>query len=781
MWVEDDEGQRWALPSPYVVGVLDLRSIPECAARGTEAPPHALFVLRQQDAALGGYLGEFANRDALYEPLGRAQLDAIEDRLGLARGTLAATTMADAIAEVLTHHGDPEGEARWKPLLSEEIHLGGFSVVWRGRVADDPTWRASVVGLLRADYARLKAFHRGRGSQHYRKVLGDWERRYARYGIRPQDITPDRPEPPSTTISENWDCGVFFEDLSCQLTWNQHVGDWDIVSNKASATQLGSRHQARAEADLSGADHYAQAAVVTINQPTSADNNVGPAARYDPTTTQQSNSTLYFAQALRDSGNNRTVRLGKVVSGTLTALDNPSDAWAIPTTIKVECEGSTIRAYRDGNQVASVTDSAITGHTRAGIFGFLQFQANGGASGDIELDDWEAADLGAAPQTVTPDSVVISGTAVQPTVSGTGVATATPDPAVASAALPAPTAAGSGTVTATPDAAVASAALPAPTVAPTGAAAASPDPVALSAAPAAPSVAGTGSAALTPDPAVVAASAVDPTVQSGAVVVTPGPVTMSGALPGPTVAATGATTATPDPVTATGAVPAPSVSGSGAAAASPDPVSLSGTAVAPSVTATGTATATPSPVAASVTVRTPVVSVEGGPQTVSPDPVSATAAPAAPAVSGTGSATAAPAPTVASAATPAPTVTGSGAVTVAPAAVVAATALPAPTVAAGAPTQTVTPDAVALAAAAPAPVVVAGLVLTPAPVSLAGAVVAPAVTGTGAAAATPAAVSLVAATFAPTVTRTVPDPRALVTVADAPVLNIGVSDAPSDA
>lgn len=73
-----------------------------------------------------------------------------------------------------------------------------------------------------------------------------------------------------------------------------------------------------------------------------------------------------------------------------TIIGGPSAiSLTTPFDIKVQANGSTIKGYRAGVELLSVTDTSITTGTRAGINGWW----DNVTATVAELDDWTAADL----------------------------------------------------------------------------------------------------------------------------------------------------------------------------------------------------------------------------------------------------------------------------------------------------------------------------------------------------------------------------------------------------
>ncbi len=295
--------------------------------------------------------------------------------------SLEADTVREILAELLTVGADPTGQRFAPPLLSEEIHLGGHSIVWRGKVTASPIWRANVLSVYQQDFQRLR--QESGDIEHHRRVLGALDLKLRRYGLRASDIAPDlEPLPPSTTITESFnkaDSGTLGPDLS----WTEINGAWEVFSNQAASEGINSVELARADTDLSSADHYGQVIVTFLGGGTAR---LGGAARIQ--TADGTTITCYYA----DLRNNDVLELEKVVSGTDTELADTAQTVSLPDTVKVQADGSTIKSFFNGSEVDSVTDTAITGNLRAGLM-----SRNGGNADGSRGDDFEAADLVAGP------------------------------------------------------------------------------------------------------------------------------------------------------------------------------------------------------------------------------------------------------------------------------------------------------------------------------------------------------------------------------------------------
>lgn len=157
---------------------------------------------------------------------------------------------------------------------------------------------------------------------------------------------------------------------------NGAISGWGISSNKANATVNG--NLARAQSDLSSANHYAAGDVVTSGT-TAA---VGLCVRYST-----SADTHYNGWGRNNSS--PTYRLRKVVSSTPTNLNDVSTTAFSSGTLKIEINGTSLALYKDGVVVnGPVTDSSIAGNLRTGLINSV---ATGGT-----VDNFQASDLSAS-------------------------------------------------------------------------------------------------------------------------------------------------------------------------------------------------------------------------------------------------------------------------------------------------------------------------------------------------------------------------------------------------
>jgi hypothetical protein len=154
--------------------------------------------------------------------------------------------------------------------------------------------------------------------------------------------------------------------LTCQLNWSEPIGTASacgITSNQAACAGALS-DVARADHDTASDDVDAQFTIGTITRGSGTDVFFGVIARKDSGAT----NTYYFFEAEQDAVTS-VFWLSKRVAGTRTDLGSDSTDPANGDVIKLRTDGSNITGYINGtpSSVGTVSDSAITGNTRAGF------------------------------------------------------------------------------------------------------------------------------------------------------------------------------------------------------------------------------------------------------------------------------------------------------------------------------------------------------------------------------------------------------------------------------
>lgn len=403
-------GPCWDAPA-QALPIVDLRSTPQCAA--TETPEGFGIFSTANAVNLGSDYTLLCQGDPRDETLTQQQKNRFASALGLPQA-LAANTVAGAVWEVLTRQADPTGDDRAPPLLPTsrrrhyELWIRGNLVEKKFKLGDPE--ETPAFDLLKRIYRQLRqqVIDEQAPANLHRKWLGFQLRKFGfRFDtndyrrFQPADVPDEPPLAPETTITESFNTADS-TTLGPDLTWTEVRGDWSISSNQCThANAAGQALSARADYDLSSDDHYSQVVLAS-----------GSGAYLAVVCFRFSASaeTYYrFLIRLTDGVN----QIQKCVTGTITNLvtGTAAGALSLPGTQYGESDGTTLVGKWAGVQRATVTDSAISGHTRCGI--------GTNAATPLFFDDFEAADIG-APSTEFPP-LTGSGAVVAPSASAPAV------------------------------------------------------------------------------------------------------------------------------------------------------------------------------------------------------------------------------------------------------------------------------------------------------------------------------------------------------------------------
>ncbi len=154
--------------------------------------------------------------------------------------------------------------------------------------------------------------------------------------------------------------------------WVEVSGDWSIISNQLSPGAAGGTIILRAAGAMATNDNYAQA---TIAATTTASQGVWC----------RGNSNITSGYLWRNNGTSWD--LFQVFGGSFTVIGTYTAAAAPGDVAKVQAVGTTIKAFVNGVERVSVTDSAVTTGTSVGI--------RSDSAGAIRYDDFAAADVSA--------------------------------------------------------------------------------------------------------------------------------------------------------------------------------------------------------------------------------------------------------------------------------------------------------------------------------------------------------------------------------------------------
>lgn len=393
-WVDGGEMSTWTAPfQEYRVGTLDMRS--ETEAASDIVAGWAFFAYNQKVPLPDSqYLGN--DLDAALTPQQKAHI-----RSTLKTKALKFDNLRDILYEILTEKADPTGKDKVKPLMPNrnmelEIYFGTKKKIKKSKLIPfvSKEWDL-VLQTMQEDYRRMlktEPWH------EIAKQLDYWE---DKFGVHYTTFIPDdsiqiASLPHATTITDDFDCANSASP-DCDLSYTElSTGYFEIDSNELEIAKFccfNSHNTIRADTDLSGDDHYAQIDATSGNSITaqSVPNWYGTIVRKDSSTTM----TFYQGRYRhRSDANTDTYHIYEWTSGTDTDIHSDTTGATTPSypfTIKTEVDGSTIKFYVNGVEELSTTDTSITSNTRTGVWGYKQHSSN-----RINLDDFEAADLGAA-------------------------------------------------------------------------------------------------------------------------------------------------------------------------------------------------------------------------------------------------------------------------------------------------------------------------------------------------------------------------------------------------
>jgi hypothetical protein len=384
-WVTNRGPAFFAAPAG-IIGAIDLGTIPEMGAGGKERK--GCLCWTDENVALGSEYDLLGTGD-VREIKRTAKIQSVfRNTIGSAP---AGDKLHDMILDCMIDGSDPDGLTAPKSIVPDadgwiELMLPGHGKVKSERFE----WgrnrhTAKLRRMLRAEFSQIMGDAESgklKDKQHHRRVLDALCEKYGVTEWREFVPTARQKDVPGrlqheTSISESFD-KADSSTLGPDLTWTEVNGDWSVVSNAARVPGISTYCSARAESDLSSADHEAQIDAITSTDTGTQFTQLGPSARFSPS------AGTYYSATLYKFGN--SLSLQKVVSNTQTNLASQSITVALPESYKIKCSGSAITSHQAGVQRLSVTDTSITGNLRCGINGFT-------LSGVGVIDNLLASDL----------------------------------------------------------------------------------------------------------------------------------------------------------------------------------------------------------------------------------------------------------------------------------------------------------------------------------------------------------------------------------------------------
>lgn len=383
-WVEDAVGRSWRAPEG-VTSVLDLRPLLAQATAGGPPTGSGIFITDDGVEVKGGVL-------IASDPQEQVSSKTRDQFAALVQQPLDATRLDDLLWEMLTRRTDPAGSRICPPLMPSTKRRLALTLGPIARdipfAVDSQEWPLVQQVHQRQYREAMAAVDAGAlPAEFHRKMLQVWiekyrlpEREYTKF--IPDDLPKtDGPIAHGTTLTESFNTADS-TTLGPDQTWTEVAGDWHVASNTG-AYASNTEGTARAEADVSSADHYAQITIVAMNA--SGNCQLGPCARF-----ASGANTCYAVRVINPIA--AGVRLIKLVSGALTDLDTQSFTVSPPNVVKLECNGSAIKSYIDTTVYNSVTDTAITTGTRGGMFAYNSLTD----TTSVRADVWSLSDLAAA-------------------------------------------------------------------------------------------------------------------------------------------------------------------------------------------------------------------------------------------------------------------------------------------------------------------------------------------------------------------------------------------------
>lgn len=375
------------------ISALDCRTFAAMAASGGDPEGYALVE----------YPALIIDPEAIFlgdDPLGHMSVDtrrSMATALGFGRNDLnGANTLDRAVWRVLTQLADPTGVNAVKPLMPDtrlrmRLNFGGVSHNERFTEAVHPR----VYEVERLDYQRNKTFDIARGSNHYKRYLDATCIQYrtdpAGLGLPGEERLPRGTKIGDTMVQPTTNTVLASHTATGPdggHSWSEVLGSITVYEATDDAQNPnGENVDARADADLSSANHYSEANVTIL---VSDSRQVGVAVRF------KSDAEDFYTLQYRDGTSSPDAwQISKVVAGTKTGLTpTATEATKLgdnPGVIRLEINGNDLEGFLDTVSKITVTDTTITGNLRTGIG-----LANPNGALRAIWDDFEAADLAAA-------------------------------------------------------------------------------------------------------------------------------------------------------------------------------------------------------------------------------------------------------------------------------------------------------------------------------------------------------------------------------------------------
>ena len=387
-------GMACFAPPAGVVGCLDLGTLPQMSVGGADRGrllcwTHDAVTLPSEYELLGVGDCREINTDG-------AMLDKFQSLVGYRPH---GDKLVDAVWDCLEGGADIDGAIGPLPLVPTtrgnlELHFAGHSVVKSRRFK----WGSDAASpklkqLLRKEFRGLLQNAKAgklKDNKHHLRVLDYWCDKYGVSDWRefvPANLQKDVPGrvKHETTITDNFNRADGSLGSSSEgWSWTVTGGSWAIDTNRAKSTSTNS--YARAEFDLSSADHYAQMSVVGgFSSPANSELLVRQSA---------SVAFTHYMYVVREGSSSTTHRIYKAIVGVYTLLSTVAETSPVaPFTMRNSVNGSSITGSIGGvSKIGPLSDTGISGNLRTGM--------SAESTADQIFDGFQAADLAAG--TVIP-------------------------------------------------------------------------------------------------------------------------------------------------------------------------------------------------------------------------------------------------------------------------------------------------------------------------------------------------------------------------------------------
>lgn len=185
----------------------------------------------------------------------------------------------------------------------------------------------------------------------------------------------------AASITEDFNCANHATVLTCDLTWTNVTGTWQISSNQALRTLTGTA-RIRADSAMATDDFEVSATLVDLTNTGAGTGLCSVMGRKDSGAT----TTNYAFGANNDNGVSG-YQIDKVVAGVRTTLDTDTQDQVDNDLVKLRMNGSSISGLVNGVEIAMVTDTDITANTYGGFYA-----TSAATTFSCTWDNWAAAD-----------------------------------------------------------------------------------------------------------------------------------------------------------------------------------------------------------------------------------------------------------------------------------------------------------------------------------------------------------------------------------------------------